>query len=134
MGLLRIATVAAIGIALLPSDKEQQQKLYERAGATAEWVVTFCDRNATVCTKSAELWTQFVAKAQFGAQLAFEMAKERYGNGGMGTASLRLDDDQTTDKSRNRVAPAVFERDRGTLTPLDRSPDWRGKPTNRSGI
>src|ERR1700742_4209987 len=69
MGLLRIATVAAIGIALLPSDKEQQQHLYERASASAEWAVTFCDRNAAMCAKGAELWTQFVAKAQFGAQL-----------------------------------------------------------------
>lgn len=131
MGLLRIATVAAIGIALLPSDKEQQQRLYERAGATAEWVVTFCDRNATVCAKSAELWTQFVAKAQFGAQLAFEMAREHYaGSGGMNAASLKLDDGKTV----GRVAPAVLERDSGTLTPLDKTPDWRGKQPNRNGI
>lgn len=135
MGLLRLATVAAIGIALLPSDKEQQQRLYERAGSTAEWVVTFCDRNATVCSKSAELWTQFVAKAQFGAQLAFEMAKEHYANsGGMNAASLKLDDDKSDGKGSGHVAPAVLERDSGTLTPLDRQPDWRGKQMNRSGI
>lgn len=130
MGLLRLATVAAIGIALLPSDKEQQQRLYERAGATAEWVVTFCDRNATVCTKSAELWTQFVAKAQFGAQLAYEMAKEHYAGNGMNTASLKLDDSKTG----GRLAPAILERDSGTLTPLDKQPDWRGKSANRNGI
>jgi hypothetical protein len=129
MGLLRLATIAAIGIALLPSDKDQQQRLYQRAGATAEWVVTFCDRNATVCTKSAELWTQFVAKAQFGAELAFEMAKERYSKGGMNAASLKLDDDRS-----GTVAPAVLERDSGTLTPLDKSPDWHGKQTSRNGI
>ncbi|MFT3731024.1 MAG: DUF5330 domain-containing protein [Hyphomicrobium sp.] len=130
MGLLRIATVAAIGIALLPSDKEQQQRLYERAGATAEWVVTFCDRNATVCTKSAELWTQFVAKAQFGAQLAYEMARERYASGSMSTASLKLDDN-----GRGKgIAPASLERDSGTLTPFDKTPDWRGKQTSHSGI
>jgi Family of unknown function (DUF5330) len=130
MGLLRIATVAAIGIALLPSDKEQQQRLYERASASAEWAITFCDRNATVCAKSAELWTQFVAKAQFGAQLAYDMAKERYASGGMSTASLRLDDSKTG----GRVAPAILERDSGTLTPVDKSPDWRGKQTSRNGI
>jgi hypothetical protein len=131
MGLLRIATVAAIGIALLPSDKDQQQRLYDRAGATAEWVVTFCDRNATVCTKSAELWTQFVAKAQFGAQLAFEMAKEHYAaSEGMSTASLKLDDSKTADS----VAPAALERRSGTLTPLDRAPEWRGKQQNHNGI
>lgn len=128
MGLLRIATVAAIGIALLPSDKEQQQRLYDRAGATAEWVVTFCDRNTTVCTKSAEVWTQFVAKAQFGAQLAYEMAREHY-SGGVSTASLKLDDSKS-----GGVAPAVLERDGGTLTPLDKTPNWHGKQPNRNGI
>ncbi len=130
MGLLRIATVAAIGIALLPSDKDQQQRFYERAGATAEWVVTFCDRNATVCAKSAELWTQFVAKAQFGAQIAYEMARDHYAGSGMSAASLKLDDSKTG----GRIAPAVLEREGGTLTPLDKSPDWRGKQTNRNGI
>jgi hypothetical protein len=130
MGLLRIATVTAVVIALLPSDKEQQQRLYERAGAAAEWTITFCDRNATVCAKSAELWTQFVAKAQFGAQLAYEMAKEHYASGGMNTASLKLDDSKTG----GHVAPAVLERDSGTLTPFDKAPDWRGKQANRGGI
>jgi Family of unknown function (DUF5330) len=129
MGLLRIATIAAVAVALLPSDKEQQQHLYQRAGATAEWVVTFCDRNATVCAKSAELWTQFVAKAQFGAQLAFEMAKEHYASGGMSTASLKLDPDK-----RDGAERFVLERDSGTLTPVDKSPDWHGKQASRSGI
>jgi Family of unknown function (DUF5330) len=128
MGLLRTATVAAIVIALLPSDKDQQQRLYERAGATAKWVVTFCDRNATVCAKSADLWSQFVAKAQFGAQLAYDMAKEHYASGGMSTASLKLDD------GTGGIAPAILERRSGTLTPLDKAPDWRGKQPNRNGI
>lgn len=127
MGLLRIATFAAIGIALLPSDRDQQQRLYDRAGATANWVVTFCDRNAAVCAKSSELWSQFVAKAEFGAKLAYEMARERAASGA-GTASLSLDD------SKGRIAPAILERDSGTLTPFDKSPDWRGEQTNRNGV
>jgi len=128
MGLLRLATIAAIGIAMLPSDKEQQQRLYQRAGDTAEWVVTFCDRNATVCAKSAELWTQFVAKAQFGAELAYNMAREHYA-GGVSTASLKVD----PDKPDGPAGRFVLERDSGTLTPLDKTPDWRGKQ-NRNGI
>lgn len=127
MGLLRIATFAAIGIALLPSDKEQQQRLYDRAGATANWVVTFCDRNATACAKGSELWSQFVAKAEFGAKLAYDMAREKAASG-TGATSLSLDD------SKGRIAPAILERDSGTLTPLDKSPDWRGKQSNRNGV
>jgi hypothetical protein len=131
MGLLRLAMITAVGVALLPSDREQQQRLYERAGATADWVVTFCDRNETVCTKSAEVWTAFVAKAKFGAELAFEMAREHYASdkNAMSAASLKLDDE-----AKPRVAPAVLERESGTLTPSDRKADWRGKTVNRNGI
>jgi hypothetical protein len=113
MGLLRIATVVAIGVALLPSDRDQQQRLYERAGATAQWVVTFCDRNGPTCVKGSQLWGQFVAKAEFGAKLAYDMIREHEG---------------AADRSADRpVKPAVLERDSGTLTPLDKEPPWRGK-------
>src|ERR1044072_8314980 len=76
MGLLRIATIIAVGIAVLPSDRAQQQRLYRGAGATAEWVVSFCDRNGPTCAKGAELWSQFVAKAEFGAKLAYDTMRE----------------------------------------------------------
>jgi hypothetical protein len=63
------------------------------------------------------------------------MAKEHYANGGMSTASLKLDDSAAdNNKSASRTAPAILERESGTLTPLDKSPDWRGKQSNRSGI
>lgn len=127
MGLLRIVTFAAVAVALLPSDREQQQRLYERAGSTAEWVVTFCDRNAATCAKSSELWSQFVAKAEFGAKLAYDMIREREASG-VASTNLHLDE------SKGRVAPALLERESGTLTPIDKMPDWRGKNTNKNGV
>ena len=127
MGLLRIATFAAVAVALLPSDREQQQRLYERAGSTAEWVVTFCDRNAATCAKGSELWSQFVAKAEFGAKLAYDMIREREASS---VASTHLN----LGESKGRVAPAVLERESGTLTPVDKMPDWRGKNTHKSGV
>ena len=127
MGLLRIATFAAVAVALLPSDREQQQRLYERAGSTAEWVVTFCDRNAATCAKGSELWSQFVAKAEFGAKLAYDMIREREASS---VASTHLN----LDESKGRVAPAVLERESGTLTPVDKMPDWRGKNAHKSGV
>jgi len=127
MGLLRIATFAAVAIALLPSDREQQQRLYERAGSTAEWVVTFCDRNSAACAKGSELWSQFVAKAEFGAKLAYDMIREHEASS-VANANLHLDE------SKGRVAPALLERDSGTLTPIDKMPDWRGKNANKNGV
>jgi hypothetical protein len=127
MGLLRIATFAAVAIALLPSDRDQQQHLYDRAGATAQWVVTFCDRNSAVCAKGSEFWSQFVAKAEFGAKLAYDMIREREASS---VASTSL----TLDESKGAVAPALLERDSGTLTPLDKASDWRGKHLNKNGV
>lgn len=114
MGLLRIATVIAVGVALLPSDREQQQHIYERAGATAHWVVTFCDRNGPTCEKGSELWSQFLAKAEFGAKLAYDMMRERGGPDRPGSETERI------------FSPATLERDNGTLTQKDRKPSWRG--------
>jgi hypothetical protein len=125
MGLLRIAAVVAVGVALLPSDRDQQQRLYERAGSTAEWVFTFCERNAETCTKGSELWSQFVTKAQFGAKLAYDMMSERQGAGNE-TAAADHDD--------RPYKPAVLEREMGTLTPLDKEPQWRGKKANKGSI
>jgi hypothetical protein len=128
MGLLRIATVVAVGVALLPSDHDQQQRLYERASATAEWVVTFCDRNPDTCAKGSELWSQFVAKAQFGAKLAYDMMSERQGVGNQTAAAADHDD--------RPYKPAVLEREigPGTLTPLDKEPAWRGKKASKGSI
>ena len=120
MGLLRIATIVAVGVALLPSDRDQQQRLYDRAGATAQWVVTFCDRNGPTCAKGSEVWSQFVAKAEFGAKLAYDMMRER----------------QVAQESAERVyTPLALERDSsGTLTPQDKKPAWRGKGPNKGSI
>ncbi len=125
MGLLRIGMIAAIGIALLPSDKEQQQRIYERAGSTAQWVVTFCDRNAATCAKGSELWSQFLAKAEFGAKLAYDMMRERQ-NAGDGPQKV-ID--------RGTASPYVLERESGTLTPFDKEPAWRGdKAQSKRGV
>jgi hypothetical protein len=73
------------------------------------------------------LWSQFLAKAEFGAKLAYDMAREREA-AGTSAPSLSLDDG-----GRGNIAP-VLERDSGTLTPLDKTPDWRGRQANKNGV
>ena len=113
MGILRIAIVVAAGVALLPSDREQQQRLMQRASDATTWVVTYCDRNAAHCTQAAGLWTQFVAKAEFGAKLAYDMMKD--------TGSER----QTADAGDERVRCALrLQR----LNAAERSPPATSDP------
>jgi hypothetical protein len=100
MSILRVGVLAALVIAVLPADKEQQAKLYERTVAAVHWTSTFCDRNAETCTQAADTWSSLVRKAQFGAQTAYDLAI-RYSKGESGA-------------------------NQGTLTSEDLEPAWRG--------
>ncbi len=140
MGLLRIAIVIAAGVAVLPSDRESQDKLYAHAANATTWAVTFCDRNAKTCEQGAELWTKFAAKAQFGAKMALDLARES-SNEQIASDSGR--DYRNGDDSRQaplpaqsaeRASPAVFERRGGTLTAEDLKPAWRGKTVNKGSF
>lgn len=122
MGLFKLAAVAAVGIALLPADREQQEMLYNRAALAANWAVTFCDRNAATCTQSSTLWDQFLKKAEFGAKLAYDMMTEK-GEANFETGAISV----STPAPRSKV-PQV-----NTLTPGDLRPAWRGKPDQKRG-
>jgi predicted signal transduction protein with EAL and GGDEF domain len=108
--------VLSLGIAVMPADEAQQERLYERAAAAAYWTATFCDRNAATCENSAVMWDTFVKKAQFAGKLAYDVAQ-------------RYTSEQTSD-----VAPASYKASQpGTLRPDDMEPTWRGN-TPRQGI
>lgn len=131
MGLIRIAVVSAAAIALLPSDRESQDKLYERAATATHWAVTFCDRNVETCEQGSELWTKFIAKAEFGARMALDIARDQ----SLETiASASNDNGEPPQQSTAPMSPAVLERRGGTLTPEDLKPAWRGKSAPKGSI
>lgn len=109
MFLVRTAFWLSIVVLLLPSDAQQQAKLYSNASNAVAYAATYCDRNATVCSQGSQLWAAFKTKLEFGARLAFDVASERV----LGPTSKP----QTAG-----VAPAG-----GTLTPADLSVPWRGR-------
>lgn len=118
MGLLRLAAIAAVGIALLPSDREKQAELYGRAASAAHWTVTFCDRNGDTCTQASGLWDQFLKKAEFGAKLAYDVMREHPSSIETGSTS---------------PAPEQTNAAAHTLTDSDLKPQWRGKVSDRKG-
>lgn len=115
MSILRIGLLVVLVIAVLPEDERQQARLYDRAAAAAHWTITFCDRNGPTCIQAGELWSAFLKKAEFGAQMAYALA-------------LRY-----TAREDGYLAPAALGTARGTLTPQDLKPAWRGGP-NRTGV
>lgn len=115
MALLRKLVLLGVAVALMPSDKEQQDRFYERAASAVHWTTTFCDRNVEICDQGQTLWATFVKKAEFGAEMAYTLVQQH-------------------------VLPATLTRTsvpdnpgptQGTLRPEDFQPGWRGHPEVR---
>ena len=117
MGLFRLGAIVAVGVALLPAERDKQDQLYERAAVAAKWTMTFCDRNAATCDHANTAWQTFVAKAEFGARLALDVVRDNQPSSVAQTGS---------------VAPASLERS-STLRPADLKPAWRGKTASKHG-
>ena len=114
MSLFRIAIVLSLGVAIMPSDREQQEELYTRAATAAHWTMTFCDRNAKTCEVSAGLWDAFLKKAEFAGKLVYDVALHTSAAG----------------EADAKAIPASADG-RGTLNPQDLQPDWRGERTEQ---
>jgi len=115
MSIIRVGIIVAVVIAVLPADQQQQARLYDRAATAVHWTATFCDRNGPTCTQAATLWSAFVKKAQFGAQMAYGMALKY------------------SKSEKGYFAPASMAPASGTLTPDDLEPAWRGS-ASRNGV
>jgi len=108
MFLIRLMFWLGFAVLLLPADERQQARLYDTAAAAVERMTSFCDRNARTCATGAELWAAFVKKAEFGARMAFDLMSSRRDG-----------------EAAQRPAPQPIGA-RGTLTPSDLAPAWRG--------
>ena len=115
MSLIRTGILIAAVVAVLPADRQQQAQLFDRAANAVHWTATFCDRNGPTCTQAAAIWSAFLTKAQFGAQMAYELA-QKYSKPEGGFAA----------PSSSALSPAI-----DTLRPEDLEPVWRGKDTRR---
>jgi uncharacterized protein DUF5330 len=128
MFLIRVGFWVGLAVLLLPTDERQQARLYGTAVATVERVTTFCDRNAQACVAGAELWATFVKKAEFGARMAIDLVSSS-GRKDEDAASPRAQPASVKGKPEPKPAPAA----RGTLTPTDLTPAWRGQ-VQRTGL
>jgi hypothetical protein len=122
MFLIRVAFWVGLVVLLLPTDERQQARLYSTAATTVERAVTFCDRNAQTCAAAADLWATFLKKAEFGARIVVDLV----GSGGRREEELAPVRPQPA-STGYRPEPRTPAADRGTLTPADLSPPWRGQ-------
>jgi hypothetical protein len=120
MFLIRLGFWLGLAVLLLPTDERQQARLYGSVVAAVDRATTFCDRNAQVCTGGAELWSTFLRKAEFGARMVVDLAS----SGGRKSEAAEPVAQPTGARSKPeaKTNPPL----RGTLTPSDLSPAWRG--------
>jgi hypothetical protein len=117
MFFIRVAFWLGVVVLLLPTDEQQQGRLYRTATTAVERATTFCDRNAKTCATAADAWSTFLKKAEFGARLAGDLLG----------AGKRQDADGPHPVSADGKADQ-----RGTLSRTDLQPTWRG-PGRRTG-
>jgi hypothetical protein len=108
-------------VLLLPTDERQQARLYNTAVTAVERATTFCDRHAQACTVGAEVWAAFVKKAEFGARMAIDLIGSS-GRKDEEAGAARTQPASVKTKPESRPSPEP----RGTLTPADLAPAWRG--------
>jgi hypothetical protein len=113
MALLRTVIVVGAVIALLPSDRAQQERLQQAAVDAAHWTITYCDRNAKSCETAAAAWDVFKAKAEFAAGVAYDVAMTHVFKASMDLAA------------NHAPAETSSLSDRGTLTDDDLELRWR---------
>jgi hypothetical protein len=111
---------------LMPTDEQQQARLYGNASAAVEQASGFCDRNPNTCAATGEMWALFVKKAEFAARMAVELARSRTSD------SADQGSKRPSGAVRAQPEPRLQSSARGTLTPADLSPAWRGY-ANRAG-
>jgi hypothetical protein len=127
MALIRTGLVIACGVALLPADKAEQERLFKTATETATWAATYCTREPQKCEQAGQLWEGLKEKAAFAAKLAVETSQTYAANApqqasqGDGAQVLSK---LTTLAKATTVAALPVSRD--TLTRDDLGPTWRG--------
>jgi Family of unknown function (DUF5330) len=136
MFLIRLAFWLGLVVLLLPTDERQQARFYTTALATVERATTFCERNTQACAVAAQLWATFLRKAEFGARMAVDLVSSggRSDEGAASQPFARTEPAGSPAHVRPKAEPKLPPGERGTLTPADRTPAWRGAQIQRTGL
>jgi hypothetical protein len=119
---LRMVFWLAVLVLLLPTDERQQARLYEGARAAVEGMTTFCDRNPKLCEVGSDAWAAVRSKAEFAGRMANDIAAR---SGAWEAEAPAVQSQPVPAKARVEFRPVAPTR--GTLTPADLSPPWRGQ-------
>jgi Family of unknown function (DUF5330) len=131
MFLIRTAFWLIVLVLLLPTDEDQQKRIYGTAQAAVNDIAQFCDRNPQTCATGQDAFAVLVQKAQYGAHMVQGLVEGKamtFGSGIPGPVA-------TTDDAGVMPVPAAMpfesaswdaEASQDTLSPEDREAAWGG--------
>jgi hypothetical protein len=122
MSFIKLAFWLGVLVLLLPTDAQQQARLYSVAVSTVERATTFCDRNGRTCEMAGEAWATFLKKAEFAARLVGDLI----------TSQGRQTGPEGPAAGPQGPAGAASSA-QGTLLPTDVEAAWRGPAVRRTG-
>ena len=130
--MLSLRTVVLLGavVYLLPSDPARQEAFVTTANAAYQKVTTICERQPALCAKARAVLEDLKSKAHFGVGVIYALAT---GTG----RDTQASGEQSGDGYE--AAPTRYEdygagepaNGRGTLSPRDLAPSWRGDRAQR---
>lgn len=124
MFFIRLAFWLGVIVMLLPTDQQQQARVYNTAVSAVERASTFCDRNARTCELGAQAWASFLKKAEFGVRLLGDLI----------TSGARSNEPEpSTPPLRQKAGLSDTVGTRGTLSAADLQPAWRGPLSDTAG-
>lgn len=138
MFLFRTAFWLVVLILLLPTDEDQQKRIYGTAQAAVNDVASFCDRNPQTCAAGQDAFGVLMQKARYGGQMLVSLAEGKtasFGNSApMPVAMSETPSVVSEDPSVMPVPaaaplePATWDTNASedTLTAEDRAAAWAG--------
>jgi Family of unknown function (DUF5330) len=132
MFFIRTAFWLLILILLLPTDQEQQARIYGTAQSAVSDVAGFCDRNPQTCATGQDALDVMVKKAEFGAKVLMGFVERQTGasaeNLSMPLAAPGEGNVMPVPAAASPVDPVNWDTSssQNTLNPGDREAAWSG--------
>jgi hypothetical protein len=124
MFFIRLAFWLGVIVMLLPTDSQQQARVYNTAVYAVERASTFCDRNARTCELGAQAWASFLKKAEFGVKLLGDL---------IASGGRNHEPDPATPPLRQKASAGGSGETHGTLSAADLQLEWRGPVSGTAG-
>ncbi|CFX31199.1 conserved protein of unknown function [Candidatus Filomicrobium marinum] len=113
---MRLLLILALIVIFVPRDGIDRERLLERVGEAYDWTSQTCVRDPHLCDQAMSTWDNVYVKGGQALAMMEGAVRRNLAASNLG----RMPEDGQLDHY------AISSLERGTLTPSDRLPAWRG--------